>query len=72
MTPSTLLVIDEHEIIRVLHAEHGLSDLFIARVLARNIRLLCQRHVSRGCCPHVFDSQLGRCVLPCAAADTSE
>ncbi len=25
--------------IRVLHAEHGLSDIFIAYVLARNIRV---------------------------------
>jgi len=39
MTPSTLLVIDKHEMIRVLHAEHGLSDLFISYVLARNIRV---------------------------------
>ena len=39
MTPSTLLVIDKAEMIRVLHAEHGLSDIFIAYVLARNIRV---------------------------------
>ena len=39
MTPSTLLVIDKHEMIRVLHAEHGLSDIFISYVLARNIRV---------------------------------
>ena len=39
MTPSTLLVIDKHEMIRVLHAEHGFSDLFISYVLARNIRV---------------------------------
>jgi CRP-like cAMP-binding protein len=39
MTPSTLLVIDKHEMTRVLHAEHGLSDIFIAYVLARNIRV---------------------------------
>ncbi|OFV87862.1 MAG: Crp/Fnr family transcriptional regulator [Acidobacteria bacterium RBG_16_68_9] len=39
MTPSTLLVIDKHEMMRVLHEEHGLSDLFISYVLARNIRV---------------------------------
>ena len=39
MTPSTLLVIDKQEMTRVLHAEHGLSDLFIAYVLARNVRV---------------------------------
>lgn len=39
MTPCRLLVIDKHEMIRVLHAEHGLSDIFISYVLARNIRV---------------------------------
>jgi CRP/FNR family cyclic AMP-dependent transcriptional regulator len=39
MMSSTLLVIDKHEMIRVLHAEHGLSDLFISYVLARHIRV---------------------------------
>jgi CRP/FNR family transcriptional regulator, cyclic AMP receptor protein len=39
MTPSTLLVIDKLEMTRVLHADHRLSDLFIAYVLARNIRI---------------------------------
>jgi CRP/FNR family transcriptional regulator, cyclic AMP receptor protein len=39
MTPSTLLVIDKHEMTRVLHADHRLSDVFIAYVLARNIRV---------------------------------
>ena len=39
MTPSTLLVIDKEEMTRVLHTEHGLSDIFIAYVLARNIRV---------------------------------
>jgi len=39
MTPSTLLVIEKREMTRALHAEHELSDLFIAYVLARNIRV---------------------------------
>jgi CRP-like cAMP-binding protein len=39
MTPCTLLVVDKHEMVRVLHADHRLSDIFIAFVLARNIRV---------------------------------
>jgi CRP-like cAMP-binding protein len=39
MTPTTALVIDKSEMLRVLHAEHDLSDRFISYVLARNIRI---------------------------------
>jgi CRP-like cAMP-binding protein len=39
MTASTLLAIDKHEMSRVLHADHGLSDIFISYVLSRNIRV---------------------------------
>jgi CRP/FNR family cyclic AMP-dependent transcriptional regulator len=39
MTPSTLLVIDKHEMLHKLHSDHRLSDIFIAYVLARNIRV---------------------------------
>ena len=39
MTPTTALLIDKNEMLRVLHAEHDLSDRFIAYVLARNIRV---------------------------------
>src|SRR5580704_9863913 len=35
ITPTTLLVIPKKELLRVLHAEHGLSDHFIAYMLAR-------------------------------------
>jgi CRP/FNR family cyclic AMP-dependent transcriptional regulator len=38
-TPTTLLVIDKDELVRVLHAEHGLSDHFIKYMLAHNIRV---------------------------------
>jgi len=41
ITPSTLLVIEEKEMIRVLHHEHKLSDRFIAYLLTR-------KHPSRG------------------------
>ncbi|MGD0909526.1 MAG: Crp/Fnr family transcriptional regulator [Candidatus Acidiferrales bacterium] len=36
--PTTLLVIEKGEMIRVLHAEHEMSDRFIANMLARNAR----------------------------------
>jgi CRP/FNR family transcriptional regulator, cyclic AMP receptor protein len=39
ITPTTLLVIGKSEMLRVLHAEHGLSDHFIGYMLARNIRV---------------------------------
>src|ERR1019366_8643999 len=38
ITPTTLLVIEKQEMIRVLHAEHAFSDRFVAYMLARNIR----------------------------------
>jgi CRP/FNR family transcriptional regulator, cyclic AMP receptor protein len=37
--PTTLLVIDKDEMIRVLHAEHEFSDRFISHMLSRNIRV---------------------------------
>src|ERR1700676_3541471 len=37
--PTTVLVIDKDEMIRVLHAEHEFSDRFIAHMLSRNIRV---------------------------------
>jgi CRP/FNR family cyclic AMP-dependent transcriptional regulator len=39
VTPTTVLVIEKSEMFKVLHAEHGLSDLFIKFMLARNIRI---------------------------------
>jgi CRP/FNR family cyclic AMP-dependent transcriptional regulator len=39
ITPTTLLVIEKEEMIRVLHHEHALSDRFISHMLARNIRV---------------------------------
>jgi CRP/FNR family cyclic AMP-dependent transcriptional regulator len=38
-TLTTLLVIEKHEVIRVLHEEHEFSDRFIAYTLARNARV---------------------------------
>jgi CRP/FNR family transcriptional regulator, cyclic AMP receptor protein len=39
ITPTTLLVIEKNEMMRVLHAEHALSDRFLSYMLARNIRI---------------------------------
>ena len=39
LTPSTVLVIDKKEMLKVLHEQHELSDLFISFVLTRNIRV---------------------------------
>ena len=39
IAPTTVLVIDKNEMIRVLHEEHEFSDRFIAYMLARNIRV---------------------------------
>jgi CRP/FNR family transcriptional regulator, cyclic AMP receptor protein len=38
MAPTTALVVEKDEMIRVLHAEHAISDRFIASLLARNGR----------------------------------
>jgi CRP/FNR family transcriptional regulator, cyclic AMP receptor protein len=39
LVPSSILFIDKKEMIRALHAEHELSDLFISHMLTRNIRV---------------------------------
>ncbi len=39
ITPTTLLVIEKKEMIRVLHTEHAFSDRFVAYMIARNIRI---------------------------------
>jgi len=39
IAPTTVLVIEKHEMIRVLHEEHEFSDRFIAYMLARNARV---------------------------------
>jgi CRP-like cAMP-binding protein len=39
ITPTTLLIIQKKELLRVLHEQHELSDHFIAYMLARNIRV---------------------------------
>jgi CRP-like cAMP-binding protein len=39
ISPTTVLMIEKDEMLRVLHAEHALSDRFITYMLARNIRV---------------------------------
>src|SRR6266404_1928839 len=39
IAPTTVLVIEKDEMIRVVSTEHTLSDRFIAHMLARNIRV---------------------------------
>jgi CRP/FNR family transcriptional regulator, cyclic AMP receptor protein len=39
ITPTTVLVIEKKEMMRVLHEEHKLSDRFITYLLTRNIRV---------------------------------
>jgi CRP/FNR family transcriptional regulator, cyclic AMP receptor protein len=39
IAPTTLLVIEKKEMIRVLHTEHAFSDRFLAYMLSRNIRI---------------------------------
>jgi CRP/FNR family cyclic AMP-dependent transcriptional regulator len=39
IAPTTLLVINKNEMLRVLHEEHELSDRFIGYMLAHNIRV---------------------------------
>jgi CRP/FNR family transcriptional regulator, cyclic AMP receptor protein len=39
IVPTTVLLIEKHEMMRVLHSEHALSDRFMAYILSRNIRI---------------------------------
>jgi len=39
IAPTSILVIEKKEMMRVLHAEHSLSDRFMAYILSRNIRV---------------------------------
>jgi CRP/FNR family transcriptional regulator, cyclic AMP receptor protein len=39
ITPTTVLVIEKNEMIRVLHTEHALSDRFISCMVLRNIQI---------------------------------
>ena len=39
ITPTTLLVIEKQEMIRVLHTERAFSDRFVAYMIAQNIRI---------------------------------
>jgi len=69
LTPTTALVISKAEMIRVLHAEHALSDRFIAYMLSRNIR------VEEDLLDQLFNSnekRLARALLRLAAYGTQD
>jgi CRP-like cAMP-binding protein len=60
ITTTTLLVIEKHEMIRVLHVEHALSDGFVLYMLTRNIR------IEQDLVDHLFNSsekRLARALL---------
>ncbi|HUE86445.1 MAG TPA: Crp/Fnr family transcriptional regulator, partial [Vicinamibacterales bacterium] len=38
-TSTTILLVDQHEMVRLLHQQHAMSDRFIAHLLARIIRV---------------------------------
>jgi CRP/FNR family cyclic AMP-dependent transcriptional regulator len=39
ITPSAVVAIAKHQMLRILHAQRAMSDRFIAHILARNIRI---------------------------------
>ena len=39
ITPTTVLVIEKRQMVKVLHQQHALSDRFIAHMLSRNVRI---------------------------------
>ncbi len=39
ITPSTVLVIEKSQMVKVLHKQHELSDRFISHMLSRNVRI---------------------------------
>ena len=39
ITPTTVLEITKHQMMKVLHEQHALSDRFIAHMLSRNVRI---------------------------------
>jgi CRP/FNR family transcriptional regulator, cyclic AMP receptor protein len=39
MTPSTILLVDKHKMVRLLHRQRAMADRFIAHVLATNLRI---------------------------------
>jgi CRP/FNR family transcriptional regulator, cyclic AMP receptor protein len=39
LTASAVVTIAKHHMLRILHAQHAMSDRFIAHILARNIRI---------------------------------
>jgi CRP/FNR family transcriptional regulator, cyclic AMP receptor protein len=60
ITPCTILRIERKEMMRVIHEEHGFSDVFVAYLLARNAR------IQEDLIDHLFNSsekRLARALL---------
>jgi CRP-like cAMP-binding protein len=60
ITPCTILRIERKEMMRVIHEEHGFSDVFVAYLLARNAR------IQEDLVDHLFNSsekRLARALL---------
>jgi CRP-like cAMP-binding protein len=69
ITASTLLVIEKKEMLRMLHEQHDLSDLFINFMLTRNIR------IEEDLVDHLFNStekRLARTLLLLARYGTQD
>jgi CRP/FNR family transcriptional regulator, cyclic AMP receptor protein len=63
ITPTAILVIEKDEMMRVLHAEHALSDRFMFYILSGNIR------IEEDLIDQLFNSsekRLARTLLPLA------
>jgi CRP/FNR family cyclic AMP-dependent transcriptional regulator len=66
MTPSSIIGIGKHEMLRLLRVQHAMSDRFIAHMLARNIR------TESDLVDHLFNSsekRLARTLLLLAGYD---
>jgi CRP/FNR family cyclic AMP-dependent transcriptional regulator len=69
VTPTTALVIEKKEMIRVLHSEHAFSDRFITHMLSRNI------HIEEDLVDQLFNSsekRLARTLLLLARYGTQD
>jgi CRP/FNR family transcriptional regulator, cyclic AMP receptor protein len=69
IVPTSVLVIEKNEMIRVLHSEHEMSERFIANMMARNVRM------QESLIDHLFNSsekRLARILLLLARYGTQD
>jgi CRP-like cAMP-binding protein len=61
VTDSTILLVDKHRMVRMLHKQRGLADRFITHMLARNIRIEERMlHKQRGLADRFITHMLAR------------